>query len=1451
MAQGRIFRKHGVLTDIEDGMDNQFFSALLGELSVRASRATVNRLGFSSPQLREHLMNIFTQEFGQPGSFLGDPVFEATFGWQTDQSTMADLAPELLSADLVKAMDMPLDGKNSPHRFPKTAKPYRHQVAAWRALLQKEPQSVVVTSGTGSGKTECFMVPILSKLATERSEGTTLVGVRALFLYPLNALIQSQRERLRAWTGPFGKDIRFCLYNGMTPDKAKADRQHESPNEVLDRTTLRASPPPILVTNPTMLEYMLVRAQDAPILEKSQGKLQWVVLDEAHNYIGSQAAELALLLRRVLHAFGVSADQVRFVATSATIGGDKESGTEQLKIYLSKLAGVSPDRVCVIEGHRHIAELQESIAQGDPILPAALQDGLTAAQLYARLATDPVARKLRNMFVPANGGRPFQLLSDVRKRLSPEIALWTNNEALEWLDLATAAKTVEAGEAKNFLPLRVHAFHNTLNGIWACADRACSEKNGSALDHADWVYGAVYLEERQHCKCGAPVYPIISCNDCNSAFLSADIASADGVARLLPPASDDPDEFLLDVELGDGDDQGKEDETQPEEDETQGARSPVLVANGRLAGVSQYRIDKASRKVLTKADDEGLAIDICDRVLENKEWVLHCPDCKGGAAHDIQFRPPKLGAPFLLGTIVPTLLEFCPDGDSPLDSPLRGRRMITFTDSRQGTARLAVKLQQDSERNTIRSAVYQRVARAINGADSPEAAKIREDIKNLELTEALLKGNLVATSIREQRIAKEKELALQSMPKSYGFNDMAQWLASQVPDVSRWMHDYYSHQDAHFNVSRGKELLAEILLMREFARRPKRVNSLETLGLVSVQYTKLEKIASRSPAIESAGFTLDEWRAFLKLTLDFFVRENTFINLPDSWKKWGGNRIFPKQLLPSTSVEKNTSRVKKWPRCSPTKVQHRLVRILAYVLKIDPLSTTGRDRIDGLLATAWDDLTIRSGLLQQGTDGRYLALEDMSFQIMTKGWVCPVTRRILDVTLRGVTPYLPREDVHEGVALCREIAIPTCELLRQDFDSVDEKLSAVRTWVNAQTEIAHARLEGLWSDLNDRILEGGAFFRSVEHSAQQAGSKLALYERLFREGKINLMSCSTTMEMGVDIGGINTVAMNNVPPHPANYLQRAGRAGRRSESRSVALTVCKNNPHDQHVFHNTLWPFVTRLPAPSITLSSPLIVQRHINALLLSDFLRRLDKGGDLNKLTLDWWMLPRGDSRQEKFVAWSECFDPVKEPRLNNGLRALIKHTPFDGRPSLTSLANEVATHSKSHTDSWMLELQAIDEQIKEFTGKKVESDPAMRALQIQRTRLTSEYLLRELASSGFLPGYGFPTDITSFETLNREALEVMPKGDGTVSGREDNRFQRRELPSRDSVTALREYAPGASVVIDGLVYESAGITLNWHAPATVQDITEIQNIRQAWRCGHCGSSGTSVTATGTCQSI
>ena len=1421
-------------------MQSKFFTSLLPELSTRAARATLSKLGFSNPPLRRHLLSAFSSGYGEAGCFIADPVFEATFGWKQAAPTMGDLASTLLHPDVVDAMDRPWGENGAEYQFPRTGHPYTHQLTAWQALLAPGFQSVVVTSGTGSGKTECFMVPVMSSIAHARRTEGRVEGVRALFLYPLNALIQSQRERLRAWTGPFGGDMRFCLYNGMTPDQAKSEMFREAPNEVHDRSTLRDNPPPILVTNPTMLEYMLVRAQDAPILEKSKGKLEWIVLDEAHNYVGSQAAELALLLRRVMHAFGTSADRVRFVATSATMGAGDGEAKRQLQDFLAKLAGVPSDRVVVVEGERHIPELTEAVTDKstDRALQALTVIGDTEVR-YTRLASNALTRRLRDLFVPAISKQGFQPLSAVKATLKAAGVPSSDEDALRWVDLLTSATRGSGRSAVPFLPLRLHAFHNTLNGLWACADPLCTSRLGTELAHDDWPFGMVYMEERRRCTCGSPVYPLNSCNDCNETFLRADFSNHGGVRKLLSPVPDEVDEFSLDRDPEERDAETESEEAEP----LQGSRTAALVVNGQTRG-APILLNRETLELVSKPTEALLPLRVQDLSRVEEQYVLKCPCCDGGAPLQEQFRKPMLGAPFLLGSIIPTLLEFCPDGEQPLASPLRGRRMITFTDSRQGTARIAAQLQQDSERNAVRAAVYRRLVTATSSSGG-ERAEIDQRLAAYKTASSAFAGKPEAKTFDQLIKAEEDKLKQLGTGKAIGYKELAEWLASQVPDVGRWVHEYYAESDSLFRAANGKQLLTEILLCREFARRPKRQNSLETMGLVAVRYPKLALVTTRRPAIEQAGLSMSDWTDFLKISLDFLVRQNLCLNLPSSWERWGGNRVFSKQMLPPKSLEKSTSKLTRWPKVLSGSRQNRLVRILACVLKVDPLSEGGRDRIDSLLLAAWEDLTLTTGLLQLGGgQGRYLDLADMAFQNITQAWICPVTRRILDTTLRGVTPYLPEKQIHDGVTLCRPIEMPVCDVIAKDFPNDDARVEAARAWVDSQPALIDARIEGIWSNISDRIVEGAGYFRAVEHSAQQAGSRLQHYEALFKRGAINLMSCSTTMEMGVDIGGINMVAMNNVPPHPANYLQRAGRAGRRSETRSVALTVCKNNPHDQHVFANTTWPFVTRLPTPGISLSSPLLVQRHINALLLSRFLRMQDRQGKLDKLTLDWWMLPRGSSRQERFTAWAECFDATMNEELVVGLSELVKRTVFEGRSTFTSLAAEVGRTARVHADDWLRELNAIDDQLTELSKRDVDDKVPLKALQIQRSRLTGEYLLRELATSGFLPGYGFPTDITTFETLNKDSAELSQTRDRATSGREDNKYQRRELPSRDTVTALREYAPGASVVIDGLVYESAGITLNWHAPASLDQVNELQNIRQAWRCGHCGSSGTSVLA-------
>lgn len=1409
-------------------MRQKYFSNLLPELAIRASRATTSKLGLSNHALHTYLTETFAKEYGQRGTFLADPVFEATFGWEHAERSMESLSGNLLSDSLVAALDAP-----GPNCFPKREKPYRHQLEAWETLLKNEPKSVIVTSGTGSGKTECFMVPILDQLIRQYEETRSkLIGVQALFLYPLNALIQSQQERLNAWTARFNGGVRFCLYNGLTPEKIDALTQKKTPNQILDRTTLRKEPPPLLVTNATMLEYMLVRAQDAPIIDQSKGKLQWIVLDEAHTYIGSQAAELTLLLRRVLLAFDVKPEQVRFIATSATIGDDKAA--EKLRDFLASMAGVDHANVHVIQGKRRIPELKGGDQSYRNASFHELEAIDSAQTRYQALCANTKAQQIRGAFISSSGQTIARKLSDIRQVINE-----SSENTLKWLDLLTSAFDEEAGNLP-FLPLRLHLFHNTLPGLWACSDPECPEKQNTALASPEWPFGKVYTEQRQHCLCGAPVYEIRTCNECNTTFLWSELSERNGAYRLVQAHEDEKDEFALENEEA-------EDEEEQQNGSTNSLFTPVLITKKYPDNTGEILLDRETLVIDDTHPDKALRL----HVIDPGEDPISCPEC--GATHsDVAplFRKAFVGAPFLLSEIIPTLLEFCPDiheqNTKPKERPLRGRRMITFTDSRQGTARLAARLQQEAERNRVRGLIYHYVSHGENKDDQSEIEKLQGEIASLQNAIKAINDKSTADSLKAMIATKEEQLRQKQSgaSKAIPYKKIVELLYTNEADVKNWMYQYYAYLDPEtFPDPEGKERLARIFVMREFLKRPKRLNSLETMGLVAVCYPKLDAIKSLPDIPNMPDITLNEWRDFLKICLDFYVRDIRAVALPDIWKKWGGQRVSARLLLPPQSKEQPTSYLKRWPQVNRRGRQHRLVRLLSYAFKLNLQSNTDRDRIDMLLRKAWDTL-VEVDLLRSSTDGRYLDLEDMAFIQASDGWICPVTKRFLDSTLRGITPYLPNSDaVKDTAARCTEkIRIPKCDLLQKDFDSEEAKLYEIRRWLTETPEIANLRKKGIWSDLNDRILEGGIYYRTAEHSAQLPGSTLKKYEDDFKSGRINLLSCSTTMEMGVDIGGISVVAMNNVPPHPANYLQRAGRAGRRSEPRALSLTLCKNNPHDQHVFTNPLWPFNTALPAPSITLSSPVIVQRHINSFMLATFLKtQLKEVSDLHKLNMQWWLLPKENSNAGRFMAWAECFDETSAVQTANGLRSLLRHTCHEGLVSLGKLLARTASMCRAHCDLWYREFDAIEAELTKIKGTSKETQAVSRALQIQRSRLTDEYLLRELAANNFLPSYGFPTDISTFETLTRDDVQ---KAKLSAKSRIDNLMRHRDLPSRNTTTALREYAPGSDIVMDGRVYRSAGITLNWHIPADLQAVNEIQNIRQAWRCNRCGSSGNTVSA-------
>lgn len=164
---------------------SKYFQAIIEQLSQRSAEATLSILGISHPQLRQFLSDKFNQPTGSATNFLADPVFEAIFGWEEYHQTMDALAisGHLLSRSLLDAMDKPpTDLKDQ--RFGKDWKPYKHQYEAWYKLSNSKPQSIVITSGTGSGKTECFMVPVLNDLVQQYEQTQQpLIGVQALFIH--------------------------------------------------------------------------------------------------------------------------------------------------------------------------------------------------------------------------------------------------------------------------------------------------------------------------------------------------------------------------------------------------------------------------------------------------------------------------------------------------------------------------------------------------------------------------------------------------------------------------------------------------------------------------------------------------------------------------------------------------------------------------------------------------------------------------------------------------------------------------------------------------------------------------------------------------------------------------------------------------------------------------------------------------------------------------------------------------------------------------------------------------------------------------------------------------------------------------------------------------------------------------------------------------------------------
>ncbi|HTV28295.1 MAG TPA: DEAD/DEAH box helicase, partial [Xanthobacteraceae bacterium] len=1199
--------------------------ALFANLWMRAADAAIARNRIVDAALREALRDRVRRPPGEVGSFIAEPLFEAMFGWYAADRTMQQLADEgLLHPALVAALanDQPITatGRQERNTFSRRRAPYRHQLESWRRLRSDPPRPLVVTSGTGSGKTECFLVPILDDLYRQRDRLGRLIGVQALFLYPLNALIASQQDRLSDWTEPANGEIRFCLYNGNTPPQVRQDEMARTPWEVRDRHTLRSAPPPILVTNATMLEYMLVRAADASILAHSCGRLRWIVLDEAHTYVGSQAAEMALLLRRTLHAFGVTPDKVRFIATSATLG-EGDASRQGLREFVARLSGRLVDDVDVVVGERHV-----------PVL---------SPRTHGGLSDDPAACRVREALAcgPATLSKLSALCGD-----------WNV------LDLLGYARLAAEEKQPAFLPLRVHLFHRAQPGIWACVNPGCSGRSGTRLDNSSWPFGNILVRDAPTCSdCGGITLQVVVCDECGVPFLEAGDTAARRIRRWCERR--DIDDFAAEAET---------EEEEPDDSLGQETDERVLLAQSGLPGGAVLVIDPITG-LTPDVEQEGLIR------LGRHSPNDGCPSCRArNSAQRRLFRPLRLGGPFMVANAANVLLDAAPEGETPTRSPHRGRQMLTFSDNRQGTARLAATWQRDAERGYARAVLFHAVTVGDPNTAGREADLQRELDTLVSVRQPTL-DPIIARKRAELSKLRAGGLTWEQAKLQLGASNKEQ----------PGLHQVWSGRDLAFSEDQA---LANLQLHAEFLRRPTRSNNLETMGLVALRFDAIEDAQSVPELFAERGATIQDWRDFLSIIVTHMLRASRAVNITDSLRNWIGQRAFPRIFVPADADGGLRRTEVRWPMIRQSGFQQsRIVRLLVHGLNLDLGDVRTTNLANDALMQAFTMLRSGTGIQPRWPN---LQLDLTRARLVGLDWAfaCPITLRLLDRCFLSITPYVPMVPGSRDL-VCRVLKMPTLPYpWLRDANGEDRRAEA-ESWLRKDEAVESLRRDGVWTDLHDRLVLLSPFIRVAEHSAQQPGSRLRRYERDFKTGKINVLACSTTMELGVDIGGVTTVAMTNVPPSPTNYRQRVGRAGRRQEP---LATYCPDDPLGWAMFDRPTEILERAIRPPRVALESRPIVRRHVNAFLLGQYLASSDcpAAQDRTRLPAVWFFGPADDENppSKGFANWLRA--RFNDAVLNEALARLVAGTALAGAPDLIEVC---AQEIQKFALAWCSERDAI----------------------------------------------------------------------------------------------------------------------------------------------------------------
>ena len=1255
---------------------------------------------------------------------------------------------------------------------------HEHQRAA--ILVASERKSFVLTSGTGSGKSLTYIVPIVDHVLRNGSGR----GIQAIVVYPMNALANSQDEELKKFLErgyPEGQSpVRFARYTGQEKGE--------------QREAIRSNPPDILLTNYMMLELLLTRAEDRELVRAAQG-LRFLVFDELHTYRGRQGADVALLIRRCRQAFG--GHDITCVGTSATMasGGSTEDQRFDVAKVAKSLFGVdfTTEQILGETLERATPEVDLEDSRIIERMGAAVASNAAPPADYETFHRHPLASWIESTFGMRKEEGTGALVRQTPRRLEGDEIENQKSAATELAELTGTDPAKCATVLRGFLlhgsqlrrsessrfpifAFRLHQFFTRGDTVWATIEP-------EAERHLDLSKKTSKPGEPEK-----PLFPVVFCRHCGTAYYRVKIVQGEE-GRTLLPREDRREEN--DDESEDGYLFVSQDSPWPREGgQALLDRLPEFMKETTAQGVERVSPDARSDI------PEVVFVDSAGRIVSEGEGVpaalihrnfLFClePECGVAYTKSQKAERPKLAT---LGVdnrstattilAVRSLIEL--QGDRDLDA--EARKLLSFTDNRQDASLQAGHFNDFVQVALLRSALHK--ATQQRGATG------------------LSHGDL------SRRIFDAMQLRFDEYAADTDVRGPAR---NATHDALRRVIGYFLYRD----LQRGWRVTAP---------------NLEDCGLLSFDYEGLtgEEGLLAEEDLWNEGFSVHEGQQaeiFIETPAPLRAcpndtRKDILRTLLDVMRRELAVKVDaldPRKQL--DLVEQTKPRLQENTVWYLEDERDLTKSVVAY-----PRPKRGQERTGFFISS-------------YGAYGRYLKRslaphipEGQSFG-----------RAEVDAVIQFLFHALKRYGIVEQVRSGRDGDDPGYQLnadaLRWLPGDGDVR-PLDRTRLLQPGEIP-PEVNRYFVECYRRFVDLRCRLEAREHTAQVTSEDREEREDRFRTADLPLLFCSPTMELGVDIAQLNLVNLRNVPPTPANYAQRSGRAGRGGQP-SLVFTYCAGrSPHDQYFYRQPSRMVAGSVAPPRIDLRNRDLVRSHIHAIWVGA--AKPDLGKTLATV-VDLTPVDGKLPLRVRDVLLRELRDPAhradalaKASRLIDEIRDVLETAAWFHEDWLGEVLDQLERSFDSACERWRsLYRSAVRQRelhhkiIGDHARPESERNHSrrLRAQAESQIRLLTEaegiyegdfYSYRYFAAEGFLPGYNFP----------RLPISAYIPGRRRRRGRD-------EFVSRPRFLAISEFGPQALIYHEGARYRVYKVNLDFGS----DDIEETHELMTATmkRCPRCG---------------